>query len=65
MAFRCLMINKTYKCWTKLHYIYSTLDIISPSSFILYLLFLNYFYFNPFQLEQTTVKLDPIIDILF
>ena len=64
MAFRCLVINKIYKCWTKLHYIYSTLGTISSISFILYILFLNYFCFNPFQLEQTTVKLNPIIDIL-
>ena len=64
MAFRCLMINKTYKCWTKLHYIYSTLGVLSSISFILYLIFLNYFCFNPFQFEQTTIKLNPIIDII-
>ena len=64
MAFRCLVINKTYKCWTKLHYIYSILGVFSSFSFILYLIFLNYFCFNPFQLEKTTVKLNPIIDIL-
>ena len=36
MAFRCLVINKIYKCWTKLHYIYSVLGTISSFSFILY-----------------------------
>ena len=64
MAFRCLMINKVYKCWTKLHYIFSTLGVISSFFFLLYLIFLNYFYFNPFQLEQTTIKLNSIIDII-
>ena len=64
IAFRCLMVNKIYKCWTKLHYIYSILGTISSISFLLYLIFLNYFCFNPFQFEQTTVKLNPIIDIL-
>ena len=64
IAFRCLMINKIYKCWTKFHYIISTLGVISSFSFILYLTFLNYFCFNPFQHEQTSVKLNPNIDII-
>ena len=63
MAFRCLVISKVYHCWTKLHYVFSTIGIASSISFILYIIFLNYFCFNPFQVEKTTVKLNPIIDI--
>ena len=52
------------KCYKGIHLFYSILGILSLILFIITLLFINYFYFFPFQSEISTQKLNSRNDII-
>ena len=50
--------NDSIKCWTGYHYIFVILGILCSLSFFIFLLFLNNFYFYPFQMKSSTIKIN-------
>ena len=69
IIFRCKgnildISNHVIKCWTGIHLLYSVLSIFGTISYLLCLIFLNFFYFYPFQTENSTIKLNSSIDII-
>ena len=56
--------NYPFKCWSAVHYIYIIVGIIFALIFLFCLLFLNFYYFYPFQTGISTIKLNSFIDII-
>ena len=53
------------KCWRGTHLLYSILGIIACLLNFSFIIFLNFFYFNPFQTETSTIKLNSKKEIIF
>ena len=69
IIFRCdnniiNITNHVMKCWTKIHLLYLVLSIIGVLLFLISIIFLNFFYFYPFQSETSTIKLNSTIDVI-
>ena len=53
------------KCWKGIHLLYTILSALAIIFSLLCLIFLNFFYYYPFQAETTTIKLNSTIEIIF
>ena len=51
------------KCWGGIHILYSVLSVISILLNFTCTIFLNFFFFYPFQTDTSTIKLDSSLDI--
>ena len=59
-----IFINKNeFKCWSSIHYLFITLGSISAILFFISIIFLNIYYFSPFQIKPSTIKLNSLIDV--
>ena len=59
-----IFINKNeFKCWSSIHYLFITLGSISAILFFTSIIFLNIYYFSPFQIKPSTIKLNSLIDV--
>ena len=56
--------NNEFKCWSNFHYLLIVLGIINAISFFISILFLDFYYFSPFQIKPSIIKLNSLIDIL-
>ena len=58
--------NSAYeiKCWGGIHILYSVLSIIAILLNLICTIFLNFFFFYPFQTDTSTVKLDSSQEII-
>ena len=68
IIFRCSndridVTNHIVQCWSKFHLFSSILSIFGVIIFLISLIFLNFFYFYPFQTETSTIKLNSSQDI--
>ena len=67
---RCGEINNDFfvfqeiECFSSLHYLIIVIGIIVSLIFIISIIFLNFFYFYPFQSGLSTIKLNSSIDIV-
>ena len=52
-----------YKCWSSPHYTFVIFGIIGAISYSILIIFLNYYYFYPFFIDESTTRLSPIVDI--
>jgi hypothetical protein len=52
-----------FKCWSSFHYLFITLGSISSILFFISIIFLNIYYFSPFQIKISTIKLNSLIDV--
>ena len=67
VPFKCdnnMMFNEEVHCWKNVHFVYVIFGIIGEITFLSYIYLLNYFYFYPFPLGKSTIKLDPNADLL-
>ena len=51
------------KCWNGLHFIFIILGILAATFLFICLFFLNLYYFYPFQMGLSTIKLNSSIDL--
>ena len=58
--------NSVYaiKCWGGIHILYSILSVIAILLNLACTIFLNFFFFYPFQTDTSTIKLDSSLDII-
>ena len=56
--------NHLIKCWTGIHLLFSILSVIGIIASLFCFIFLNFFYFYPFQTENSTIKLNSSNDII-
>ena len=61
---KCIYTSPIPECMNKIQILYVILGIISAICFFFSLIFLNYFYFYPFQIIKSTIKLNSFIDII-
>ena len=52
-----IIFTKSIKCWNGLHLLFLVLGIISALCFSILILFMNFYYFYPFQFSPSTIKL--------
>ena len=57
-------VSQAFKCYSGIHYFIIVIGIILSIVFFFYLIFLNFFYFYPFQSGLSTIKLNSTIDII-
>ena len=57
-------INLTNKCWSDIHLLFLILSLIAVILLFSCLVFLNFFYYYPFQTETSTIKLNSNLDII-
>jgi len=57
-----IIFKNTIKCWDSLHLLYLVLGIIFALCFCILILFMNFYYFYPFQYTQSTVRLNSSTD---
>ena len=55
--------NNEFKCMSSLHYLFIILGSISAILFFISIIFLNIYYFSPFQIKSSTIKLNSIINV--
>ena len=59
-----IIFNDSIKCWEGLHIIYLVLGIISALFFSLLIIFMNFYFFYPFQYIDSTVRLTSSTDTI-
>ena len=67
ITFKCDILknhNNEMKCWEGMHILYIFFGILSIIFSLINIIFLNFFYFYPFQYETSTIKLNSTIDII-
>ena len=67
IIFKCDIVknhNNEMKCWEGMHILYIFFGILSIIFSLINIIFLNFFYFYPFQYETSTIKLNSTIDII-
>ena len=69
IIFRCNnnvidLTNYITVCWNKLHLFYIILSVFGIIVFLITIIFLNFFYFYPFQTETSTIKLNSTQEII-
>ena len=57
--------NDGFQCWKGIHLIYVILGTLSAICLFIYLLFINFFCFYPFQMKSSTLKISSLFDISF
>jgi len=55
--------NKEFKCMSSIHYLFIILGSISAILFFISIIFLNIYYFSPFQAKSSTIRLNSLINI--
>ena len=59
-----IFINKNeFKCWSSIHYLFITLGSISAILFFISIMFINIYYFSPFQIKNSNIKLNSLINV--
>ena len=67
IPFKCennKLLNNEIECWKNMHLVFAILGIIGEIIFFCFVYFLNYFYFYPFIVWKTTIKLNSDVDLL-
>ena len=59
-----IIFTNSIKCWNGLHLLFVVLGIISALCFSILILFMNFYYFYPFQFSPSTIKLTSSIDTI-
>jgi len=59
-----IIFTNSIKCWSNTHLFFVVLGIISALCFCILILFINLYYFYPFQYTPSTVKLTSSIDTI-
>ena len=57
-----IIFTNSIKCWDSIHLLYVVIGIIFALCFCILILFMNFYYFYPFQYTQSTVKLNSSTD---
>ena len=59
-----IIFTNSVKCWNNAHLLFLILGIISALCFCILILFMNFYYFYPFQYTSSTVKLTSATDTI-
>jgi hypothetical protein len=59
-----IIFTSSIKCWNSLHFLFLVLGIISALCFCILIIFMNFFYFYPFQYAQSTIRLTSSLDTI-
>ena len=58
------MLSQEVQCYKNKHLILAILGVVGEIIFFLYIYLLNSFYYYPFVVRKTTIKLTPDVDLL-
>jgi hypothetical protein len=59
-----IIFTNSIKCWDSIHFLFVVAGIIFSLYFCILILFMNFYYFYPFQYTQSTVRLNSSTDTI-